>query len=48
MVVKPRPSLSKPRCVIYARVSTDKQAKQNISIPDQMARASPPYSPKVS
>lgn len=39
MVVKPRPSLSKPRCVIYARVSTDKQAKQNISIPDQMARA---------
>jgi len=25
-------------CYIYARVSTDKQAKQNISIPDQLAR----------
>ncbi len=27
------------RCVIYARVSTARQAEQNISIPDQIARA---------
>jgi DNA invertase Pin-like site-specific DNA recombinase len=27
------------RCAIYARVSTDKQAKQDISVPDQIARA---------
>lgn len=27
------------RCAIYARVSTSKQAEQNISIPDQIVRA---------
>ena len=27
------------RCVIYARVSTARQAEQNISIPDQITRA---------
>ena len=26
------------RCVIYARVSTPRQAEQNISIPDQIQR----------
>ena len=29
----------RPRCAIYARVSTEKQAEHNISLPDQLARA---------